>query len=434
MNPTTQNELPEESTGVEPVQTDPPSQPLDIKSSRNWKKIAIIATVAAVVLGAAGYFAWAKFYKNETPAADSLVQDHAQVIPKIHYQLENKVISFDTESKQTSTLTEVIPESANVLDVYEEDDTWRLYYSQYLEGEDKNSLYYLEKDKTAEKISTASADYPAANAEQRVAAYSTIGQLGASAPTHTYVYRDGKEEEVYASEFSTDHATGSDLKDQRYTTSEVSSDGKKILLHLHSCYQCDGPSIAAAFELDIVTKQAKLVYDGGKQGSVGYFGEATDKYLVKLGHNIAHLGPVEGNYQEDYLVVSSDGTVEELLAVDDPTWGYAFSDVKAEHLGIHVRNSDYTDTYETSFVGIFSRASKALSKLSISGMPEFANGGGSLGQQRGNCFGFVYSEYSQTFTTYDVSAVCEGDGQFSYVHIGSIEPDQDSSYRIKIID
>jgi len=255
-----------------------------------------------------------------------------------------------------------------------------------------------------------------ASAEKKIAAYSLIYSVeddatAAEKTTRSYLYKDGTSTEVYKSADSEQNLGDTDAKNPLYTVVDLSPDQKKLLFRLHSCFYCDGPSKATAFELDLDSKKTTLVYESkAASGSTTYAPPEQNGYLVQEGS--FGLGPTDEPYELTLSkLASAGGTPEKSFSVSDKTWADAVRDPLLDYFAVEERSADYLDTGNTTFKGLFKRAGTAasdLTKLEITSLPTDTMRIDRIGKKVDSCLSVALSTRAAKNNDYvaEVGVVC----------------------------
>lgn len=428
----------------------PPKAPKPPKSPRSRQKLLLIILLILLLI-AAGVFAYIKFMKQSAPANDTQ-QQQAQppVDEKIYFQLGSKIVEFTESTKTTASLTNELPAGAEVLDFYAASSTWRAIYRVNPEDQgEKFELVLLEKDKDPKTL-VETTDFPfvAANAQHKLAVYTIAADSasgsGSAARSHTYVVKDGAQpEEIFTSNPYSQATPATDVKNYLYLVHKVSRDGKKALLNLHSCINCDGPPVASAFEIDIESKETELIQSSDDAGYVRFNSakQANSGYKVVESNQLG-LG-ADGPYE--LTIYSLDKPGGEAMKEFEATvadWINVVFSPNRQFLAAERRDKTYDVTNKTLFSGFYdisaSKTDKDMKQLSVKDFPSDKFTAQNIGDLRGSCFGVaLYGRAAdQTTSTLpqQVGALCKDGENYSYIKADeAAQNDTNTASYIKVL-
>lgn len=408
------------------------------------KKLTLILFVLVLISGA--ILAALYMYRNtdEKTATQTASNTQNTTVPAsdpiLYFQVDTKLVAFNTKDKTSTTLSADIPEGAQVIDVFGATDTWRLYYllSQTTDSTSKSTIGYMEKGASTKILKEIANDYPIvqANAREKVATYTILPDFGESSTkrtTRTYLLALDKTEKLIF-ESSESESVGAktlptDPNNFLFYPRDISPNGKKVLFGLSTCYQCDGPPRAVAFELDIASKATDFVHtDTESSGSFSYM--SNGNVVVNKSKN-NNLGAIEGPLKETYSKIVSPGAAPQTLAdINESTWSGVSVNGDVTLAAVSLRGTSYNENFETTLDGVYEIAGPEVSswkKFTIANQLKDATAGVSVGNIAGDCFGLISSQPYTTTTVRYVGAVCGDANSANYYAIDELTAKSDSS-------
>lgn len=258
-------------------------EPLPKKSK---KKLLIVILIILLILiaGAISAYFILKDDSSEdsmTPIMSEISEETSDEQTKLFMQFDQKIIAYDTVTKQSSVITDKVPEESTVIDFYYgSDDEWRYY------ADDFNKIYFSDESSNPKVVADA-AQYVVANAEKRIFAYEEVGALKNSA-SKTYLSTDNdKPELVYESrknDYDPDKEISSDPKSFLYVIRDISSSGDELLYQQNPCFECGGIGLRPyfnSFKLNLKTKKTEVINKSGEGAQPFYFNDDDQVILIK---------------------------------------------------------------------------------------------------------------------------------------------------------
>lgn len=420
------------------------------KKRRGRPLLLLVIMLIAAVGGAVGYY---KFYKTEPTAGNSSSQNEAAIEPKrnLYYQVGSKIVKYNQNDKSTSTLTAALPKGAEVLDFFGDDTNWRVIYQTTPQtNTETQKIALIENGKPATTLVEDAQYIAAASAQYSLVAYTlpadTTKPSGETARTRTFLTKAGEEtEEIFTSNPWNQKTPASDTKNYLYTPREISNNGDKLLFNLISCFQCDGPPLAAAFEMDLKSKEVKTIYLSEGPGYVTFnsFTGGFRGYKVIESNNLSLAS--DGPYELTISQVDTPGAPakQEFKATENEWANLVFSPTR-DYVAIEKKDKTFTATGKTTFDGIYGFAGAIkpadMKKLAVTGLPVDKYIVQSLGVLYGDCLGVTMYERavnnpSSTKTTQEAGAICKAAEGYGYVKVDDLESDNTEAYQtVKVLD
>jgi hypothetical protein len=403
------------------------------RRSRRRKKLFL---ALLLIIACGGTYLYLNVFNKETKQtvvapASSPSNESQPAETRLFFQLANKVISYDTDSKKIEQITDKLPETAGVIDIYSDQDSWRLYAENYVEAEGVTQIIYMDSNTDPKVLSTETEiSFAVANAEHNIVAYSQYPNIEGTPPlpTRTIVIgKDNRKSTVYTSGLLAEDSAKLGLKDPLYSVTDISSDGKRLLYNRANCIFCDGGATATSFELDLATNRATQVYiSKKKQGDIKYY---EDGYLVRETDHSA-LGMIEGNYIESYLMLDKIGSPpKSIFQANEKNWAYIDFDKNHNLIYVENRAVDYRQTGKTSFGGLYELAgaqAKQLKALKISSGVDTKTESISLGSKIDECYSarLMTRDTSQPKSVLKVGVLCKSsESAYNFQLLGSITND-----------
>lgn len=425
-----------DTTPPEPTQETPSFQPAAPVTPKKSKKKMLLVLLLVLVLGggaAAWYFLKPKQTANNNNTETTQPAQEAEFpASSTHaYLFGDKIVAYNANTKKSETLVSGLPKYTELEDFYIDSSTWRVYYSQT--GESSTKVFLAEKGKGPQQVLDVKDIFRVtANADKKIVVYMsfpTIFTDDKSSISRTFLLKDGQTKEIYTSDASNGSMAVNlaDLKNALYNPREISADGTKVLFGRNTCYQCDGPPLASAFELDIATGKATLVHENKSNGGVSYAQPEKGGFIVYANKN-NNLGPMEGPFVETVSHLKAAGGVPEtIFSVSDNTWSNAVYDPDITQVAVDVRDVGYGETTNTKFDALYALKGAAvanLEKINIVGMPASTRVS-ELGKIKNGCQLISLTNMWKNNTTTQVVKVgisCrESETKFNYTELESKE-------------
>lgn len=424
-----------------------PAAPLAPKKSK--KKLMLVLLLVLLLGGGAAAWYFLKPKQSATPNSNNESKQPSEEVTTVDathaYRFGDKIIAYDAKTKKSEILVSKLPQYTELEDFYIDASTWRLYYSQT--GDTSTKVFLAERGKEPQQVlDVKDISRVAANADKQVVVYMTYptGITDAKSSTsRTFLLKDGQTKEIYTS--NPTNFTGADsitdLKSNLYNPREISADGSKVLFGRNTCYQCDGPPLASAFELDIATGKATLVHENKSNGGVSYAQPEKGGFIIYANKN-NNLGPLEGPYIETVSHLKAiGGTPETIFSVSDNAWSNATYDPDVTLIAVDVRDVGYGDTTNTKFDALYIRKGAAipnLEKISIAGMPANTRVD-RLGKVKNGCQLISFTNMWTNATTTQVAKVgvlcSDNQSKYNYTELQSKElPTSDEYITIDLAD
>ncbi len=443
-----ENDTPRVNDVPQYPQNTPETQPN--KHRRGHPLLLLAILLIAALGGAAGYY---KLHQTLPVAVDDLSNSQAVIEPQrnLYFQVGSKIMKYNQNDKSTSTLTAVLPNGSEVLDFFADNASWRAIYRTTPQTDaEAQKIFLIENDKQPVTLVENAQYITAAAARHRMVAYSlpadTTESTGAAARTRTFLAKAGEEtEEILTSNPWNQETPSSDVKNYLYTPREISNNGDKLLLSLLSCFQCDGPPLAAAFEMDLESKEVKPIYLSDEPGYVT-FNSLTGGFK---GYKIIESNNLSLASDEPYELTISQvdapgAPAEQEFKASENDWTNLVLSLDRGHVAIEKKDKTFTATGKTTFDGIYDFAGAIkpadMKKLSVSGLPVDKYIVQSLGVLYGDCLGVAMYERavnnpSSTNTTQEAGAICKAAEGYSYVKIDDLESGNNEAYQtVKALD
>lgn len=414
---------------------------------KSRKKALIVGLIIVLLLGGAAA-AWTLTRKkavapaSSTSVTDSKVTQALQAAPNnfIYYKLGTKVVSYDPKTDKKVVLTEDIPKLATVLDVYADDTSWRVYYTEYAQNDkERERLSYLEKGKTSQVVYEGRRYImAAANAEKKAVAYSLISSYLEDATaeekvTTTFMNKDGVNSEIMR---SVEGVGRTDPKNNLFLATDISPDATKVIMQKFSCFQCDGPRLATAYELDVASKAVAFIAQSDKAGDVSF--DADGAYLIS-DSNYTGLGGVEGNYKlsvRSKATPASSATV--VLDVDEPSWGSLTATPNHDFLAVFVKGKNYTNDLQTVFDGFYKVNGGDRSRVDVTSLDASKVYVNNITDLRGDCYGIMLNRRFEpseqpTIDTVTIGKICNKQGAYSFSEIEKVDYKVSDPYSPRVV-
>ncbi len=435
-----------ENNMLQPNDTPPPQdaqEPQPKKKRRGRPLLLLMILLIAAIGGAVGYY---RFYRVEPVAIDdSSAQGGVTPQQNLYYQVGSKIVKYNQDNKTTSTLTAAMPKGAEVLDFFSDGINWRaIYQTTPQTTSETRKIALIENGKPAITL-VENAEYIAvASAQFNLVAYAlpadTTKSSGEGTRTRTFLAKAGdKTEEIFTSNSWSHEALVTDINNYLYVPREISNNGDKLLFNLLSCFQCDGPPLAAAFEMDIKSKEVKPIYLSEEPGYVT-FNSSTDGfkgYKVIESNNLSLAS--DGPYELAISQVDTPGgpAKQEFKATEDE-WAHIVFSPSRDYMAIEKKIKTFAETGKTAFDGIYASADAGtpadMTKLAISDFPSDNFAVQSLGGLYGDCFGLSMFERATNnpttnMTRQEVGVICKSGAGYDYTKIDTIEYDSSEIYQ-----
>ena len=441
----TSTESNNEESNSPPEATNPvtPSQP---KSQKSKKKLWLLILLALLIIGSAAAY-WFFFMKEKAQEQSSSDQQSSTLTEqkkgdtKLYFHVGKKLISYDTDVKTEEVLTSSIPDGASILDFYAEGDNWRAYYD-LRDGPDY-SISYIEKDSTPKEVyKSQEFVMSAASAKSKVVAYTEVYDVSedatdAKTKSRHYVIKNDETTLLLESEKYDVEKAASDATSSKYTIEDVTSDGKKAMMQLHSCFYCDGPAVATGMEIDLGTKKTTLVYESEKSGIVTYASD--DSYIVAKTSEVG-MGFSDEPLVEEILGFKKAGDEPTtLLSVSEKDWARLNNTEKMEFISPEIKTQNYVENGLTSFGGIYETKGSSVSdavKLTVEDLDGSKYAVTNFGKIVNSCVGVAIGDRDDPYGSignnkYQVGAVCKEGDKTKFYMVDELSVDsKDSVFEI----